>query len=66
MMIGLYDIRKMCDRRVGAIRCRCPVVGQPQGAAPTFYDHAMGGFRITQIERFCGAAPPRPQGTVAP
>ncbi len=32
--------------RVGAIRCKRPVVGQPRGAAPTFYDHIMGEFRM--------------------
>ncbi len=34
-ILDLYDIRKKCTQWVDAIRCKRPVVGQPQGSAPT-------------------------------
>ncbi|MCK6512847.1 hypothetical protein L6R29_23205 [Myxococcota bacterium] len=43
------DIQVVHDRDVDAIRCNCPVFGQPQGAAPPFCDYMMGGFRISPL-----------------
>ncbi|MCK6511947.1 hypothetical protein L6R29_18555 [Myxococcota bacterium] len=42
-----HKIQELCDQNVGAIRCRHPVLGQPQEAAPTYFDHTIRDIQTT-------------------
>ena len=48
-LLESYDTREKCTQRIHAIRCNRPVVGQPQGTAPTFCGHTMAEFRINSF-----------------